>query len=217
MSAPIYSALMDWKYKHFRQQKVFAAPSDIAFEAVRAYLTDTLGWKIAETDNGLTGEGQCFTHRAMADFLFEPAANETKVFVDLRVERAGGSGFMLWDVGGYYNIQIRNWLEGIQWLIHQRLAGGEIQSAAPVPPTNKYSACVFNGCLGFIVVMFALWLVVNLICAIIGLLSGSLYLFGRGGTLVVHGIWARIISVLMLAAGVFIVSKIRGRRTERAM
>src|SRR5215471_15428706 len=207
---------MDWKYKHFHQEKVFAAPRDLVLEAVRGYVTQTLGWKIAETETELTGEGQCFLHRAIVNFRLDPAGSETKVIVDLQVARAGSSGFMLWDVGGYYNIQIRKWFEGIQWLIHQRLAGGEIQSAAPVPASNKYSACVFNGCLGFIVVMFALWLVVNLICAIIGLLTGSLYLFGRGGTLVVHGIWARIISVLILAAGAFIVWKMLGRRRERA-
>ena len=207
---------MDWKYKHFHQEKVFAAPRDLVLEAVRAYLADTLGWKIAATDGGLTGEGQCFTHRAIANFSVAPSANETKVIVDLQVERAGGSGFMLWDVGGYYNIQIRKWFEGIQWLTHQRLAGADIQSAAPVVVPNKYGACAFNGCLGFIVAMFVLWFVVNLICAIVGLFTGTLYLFGRGGTLVVHGLWARIISTLILAAGVFIVWKMLGRRTERA-
>jgi hypothetical protein len=208
---------MDWKYKHFHQEKVFAAPPDLVFETVRGYVTDTLGWKIAETDQGLTGEGQCFLHRAIASFRVEPAANATKLIIVLQVERAGSSGFMLWDVGGYYNIQIRKWFEGIQWLIHQRLAGGEIQSAAPVPATNKFGACVFNGCLVFIVAGVALWFTVNLISAMIGLLTGTLYLFGRGGTVVVHGIWARIVSALILALGVFIVWKMMRKRTERKL
>jgi hypothetical protein len=146
-----------------------------------------------------------------------PAANETKVIVDLQVERAGSSGFMLWDVGGYYNIQIRKWFEGIQWLIHQQIAGAEIQPAAPVPSTNKFGACVFNGCLVFIVAGFALWFTVNLICAIIGLFTGTLYLFGRGGTVVVHGIWARIIAALILGLGVFIVWKMMGKRPVRKL
>src|SRR5215471_11588165 len=207
---------MDWKYKHFHQEKVFAAPPDLVHEAVRGYVTQTLGWKIAETETELTGEGQCFLHRAMVSFRLDPAGNETKLIADLQVERAGSSGFMLWDVGGYYKIQICKWFEGIQWLIHQRLAGGEIQSAAPVPTTNRSSACVFNGCLVFIVAMFALWFVVNVICAIIGLFTGTLYLWGRGGTLVLHGIWARIISALILAAGAFIVWKMFRKRRERA-
>jgi len=207
---------MDWKYKHFHQEKVFAAPPELVLEAVRSYVTDTLGWKIAETAQGLTGEGQCFLHRAIVNFRLDPSASETRVIVDLQVERAGSSGFMLWDVGGYYNIQIRKWFEGIQTSIHQRLAGGEIQAAAPVPATNRYGACIFNGCLVFIVAMFALWFVVNVICAIIGLSTGTLYLWGRGGMLVVHGIWARIISALILAAGAFIVWKMLGRRRERA-
>jgi hypothetical protein len=124
---------------------------------------------------------------------------------------------MLWDVGGYYNIQIRKWFEGIQWLIHQRLAGGETQSAAPIPATNKFGACVFNGCLVFIVAGFALWFAVNLICAIIGLFTGTLYLFGKGGTVVVHGIWARIIAALILGLAVFIVWKLMRKRTGRKL
>jgi hypothetical protein len=206
---------MDWKYKHFHQEKAFAAPPDLVLEAVRSYVADTLGWKIADGDPGLTAEGQCFLHRAMVKFRLEPVPNETKVIVDLQVERAGSSGFMLWDIGGYYNIQIRKWFEGIEWLIHQRVAGGELQSAPPVPATNRFGACIFNGCLAFIVVMFALWLAVNLICAMIGLATGTLYLWGKGGTIVVHGIWARIISALILAAGAFIVWKMLGRRKGR--
>ena len=30
-------------------------------------------------------------------------------------------GFMLVDVGGYYSIQIRKWLDGIQWTLTQKL------------------------------------------------------------------------------------------------
>jgi hypothetical protein len=35
------------------------------------------------------------------------------------VERAGPTGFMLFDVGGYYNIQIRKWLDAIQSAIQR--------------------------------------------------------------------------------------------------
>jgi hypothetical protein len=206
---------MDWKYKHFHQETAVRAPRDVVFEAARKYLADTLGWKITETAEGLAGEGRSALHRAIVNFQFNPAGNDTKVILDLQVERAGVSGFMLWDVGGYYNIQIRKWFEGIQWLAHQQLAGAETQIAPPVPTTNKYGACAFNGCIVFIVAMFGLWFVVNLICAMVGLFTGTLYLWGRGGTLVVHGILARIISALILAVAVFIVWKMIGKRTAQ--
>jgi hypothetical protein len=69
---------------------------------------------------------------------------------------------------------------------------------------NKPSAYIFNGCLVFIVVMFALYFLITFICAVVGLLTGNLYLLGRGGTLALHGIWARILSALILLFGVFL-------------
>ncbi|HEY3104149.1 MAG TPA: hypothetical protein VGJ69_11185 [Pyrinomonadaceae bacterium] len=36
---------MDWKYKHFRQERVFPASRDVVTEAARAYMAESLGWK----------------------------------------------------------------------------------------------------------------------------------------------------------------------------
>ncbi|HEY8204987.1 MAG TPA: hypothetical protein VIF81_09695 [Pyrinomonadaceae bacterium] len=133
--------------------------------------------------------------------------------LELLVERAGVSGFMLFDVGGYYNIQIRKWLDGIQWHIHQNFTSGQPQSPTPpMPQSNKGAACLFNGCLGFIVVMFGLSFIVALICAVVGLITGHLYLLGRGGTLVIEGILARIVSALILLVGVWIVWRLKKQR-----
>jgi len=82
------------------------------------------------------------------------------------------------------------------------------------PAGNKAAVFLFNGCLVFIVVMFALWFLVNFIAAVIGLVTGTLYLWGRGGTLVVHGIWARIVSVLILLFGVWIGWRIQRQRSK---
>ena len=126
--------------------------------------------------------------------------------MELLVERAGWRGFMLFDVGGYYNIQIRKWLDGIQWSLHQKLTGTHDESTNPlVLARNKPSAYIFNACLVLIVVTFALYFLITFICAVVGLLTGNLYLWGRGGTLVVHGIAARIVSALILIFGAFIV------------
>jgi hypothetical protein len=196
---------------------VFAAPRDVVLDAARTYFTESLGWKISDTADGFTGEGYSFMHRSIANFAIQPAAAGTKVVIDLQVERAGGAGFMLFDVGGYYTIQIRKWFDGIQWFVHQKQTGQDSSAGPPLTAHNKTTACVFNGCLAFIIVMFGLWLLVNLICAIAGLITGNLYLLGRGGTIELHGSWARILSAAILALGLFIVWKMRAKRTQRIM
>ena len=210
---------MDWKYKHFHQERVFPAPRDLVTEAARTFMADSLGWQITNTTEGFTAEGYSFSHRAIANLRIQtaagPASSEsgTKVAIELLVERSGWRGFMLFDVGGYYNIQIRKWLDGIQWSIHQKLTGTRDESTNPlVLAQNKPAAYIFNGCLVFIVVMFALYFLVTFICAVVGLITGNLYLLGRGGTLAIHGIWGRIVSALILMFGAFVVWRIKRRR-----
>ncbi len=195
---------MDWKYKHFHQARVFAAPRDPLLEAARAFMRESLGWRVADTSDGFTAEGYSFSHRAIAHLHIQSAAGGTSVALELLVQRAGSTGFMLFDVGGYYNIQIRKWLDGIQWSIHQRLTGAHDESLNPlVLAENKPAARIFNGCLVFIVVTFALYFLVTFISAVVGLLTGHLFLLGRG-SLIVHGIWARIVSALILLFGAFL-------------
>ena len=210
---------MDWKYKHFHQERVFPAPRDLVTEAARTFMADSLGWQITNTTDGFTAEGYSFSHRASANLRIQtaagPASSEsgTKVAIELLVERSGWRGFMLFDVGGYYNIQIRKWLDGIQWSIHQKLTGTRDESTNPlVLAQNKAAAYSFNGCLVFIVVMFALYFLVTFICAVVGLITGNLYLLGRGGTLAIHGTWGRIFSALILMFGAFVVWRIKRRR-----
>jgi len=203
---------MDWKYKHFHQERVFLAPRDVVYESARAFMTESLGWQITDTPDGFTAEGYSFSHRGIANLHIQSAGGGTKVVVELLVERAGWRGFMLFDVGGYYNIQIRKWLDGVQWSLHQKLTGSHDESTNPlVLAANKPAAYIFNGCLLFIVVMFALYFLITFICAAVGLLTGHLYLWGRGGTLVVHGILARIVSALILMFGAFLAWRIWGK------
>jgi hypothetical protein len=203
---------MDWKYKHFHQVRVFPDERELVVESARAFMADSIGWKITDTPEGFTAEGYSFLHRSIAHFQIQPipASRETSVTVELLVERASGRGFMLFDVGGYYNIQIRKWLDGIQWMRHQKLTGQPDETANPlVLAANKPSAYIFNGCLVFIVVMIALYFLVTFICALVGLFTGHLYLFGRGGTLEIQGTAARIVSALILMFGAFLVWRIK--------
>ncbi|MDQ2974473.1 MAG: hypothetical protein M3R69_03560 [Acidobacteriota bacterium] len=210
---------MDWKYKHFHQERVFQASRADAFEAARKFMGESLGWQLTDTPEGFSAVGYSFRHRAIANLHIEPAAggalseSGTRVAVELLVERAGWRGFMLVDAGGYYNIQIRKWLDGVQWSLYQKLTGSHDESTNPlVLAANKPSAYISNGCLAFIVVMFALYSLVTIICALVGLLTGHLYLWGRGGTLAIHGIRARIVSALILLFGAFLVWRIKRKR-----
>ena|SRR2546427_6635282 len=204
---------MDWKYKHFHQERVFPASRDVVTEAARSFMGESLGWQITDTTEGFTAQGYSFSHQATANLRIQSAAGGTKVAIELLVQRAGASGFMLFDVGGYYNIQIRKWFDGIQWSIHQKLTSGQDQSTGPpLPASNKAAACLFNGCLMFIVAMFALYFLVTFICAVVGLITGNLYLLGRGGTLAIHGTWGRIVSALILMFGAFLAWRIKRKR-----
>jgi hypothetical protein len=200
---------MDWKYKHFHQARVFAAPRDDVFEAARTFMADSLGWQVTDTPQGLTASGYSFIHRAIANFQFQSTADGTKVDLELLVDRVGWRGFMLFDVGGYYNMQVRKWLDGIQWALHQKLTGSRDESQNPlVLAQQKPAAHIFNGCLMFIVVMFTLYFVVTFISAVVGLLTGNLYLIGRG-SLTVHGMGARILSALILAFAAFLAWRVK--------
>ncbi len=204
---------MDWKYKHFHQERVFPAPRDVVTQAARTFMRESLGWKITETPDGFTAEGVSFSHKAIAHLQFQSVGDGTRVAIELLVERAGWRGYMLFDVGGYYQIQIRKWLDGIQWSIHQRLTGTHDESTNPlVLAENKPAAYIFNGCLMFIVAMFGLYFLVTFICAVVGLITGTLDLWGRGGTLVIHGILARIVSALILFCAAFVVRRVKRKR-----
>jgi hypothetical protein len=200
---------MDWKYKHFHQERVFPAPRDLVMEAARTFMGESLGWQITDTPDGFNAQGYSFSHRAIANLHIQTAAAGTKVAIELLVERASSQGFMLFDVGGYYSIQMRKWLDGIQWAIHQKLTGTHDESSNPLVLAAKTPAAyIFNGCLLFIFVTFALYVLVTFISAVVGLLTGNLLLLGRD-YLIVHGIWARILSALILMFGTFIAWRIK--------
>src|SRR5262249_6329672 len=208
---------MDWKYKHFHEERVFPAPRDSVLAAAHAFMSDTLGWQITDTPEGLTAQGDSFAHRAIAHLQVQTTGGGTKVAAELLVERAGATGFMLFDVGGDYSIRLRKWLDSIPWAIHQKhTTSPEVSSNPLVTAQNKTTARLFHGCLVFIFAMFALWLVVTLISAVVGVVTGTLYLWGRGGTLVVHGISARIISAIILLLGAWIGWRIKAQRVRAA-
>lgn len=208
---------MDWKNKRFDREAVFHAQHDLVLEAARSFAAESLvGWQITETADGFEARGGSASHAATAEFRIEPAPFGTKVFVTLLVERAGPLGFMLFDVGGYYDGQMRKWLEGIQRHLHQSLTSATSRES-PEPgrqaiPKAAGARPLYVGC---IVALFVFPIFLFCISAVVGLLTGHLYLVGRrGGT--IHGPWARIISGIFLTLVVLIgVRMLKTRRKAR--
>lgn len=204
---------MDFKHKHFHQQRLYPAPREEVFDAARAVMTESVGWMITkETSEGFTAEGSSFGHAGIANLRFGSGGSATTANVELLVERAGFSGFMLFDVGGYYNIQIRKWLDAIQASLHQQATGQAPPTPAPLQPPNKSAACIFHGCLLLIAIAFGLYALVTAVGAVIGLVTGNLFLIGRNGNLTVHGPAARAISAVILGFGAWIVWRIFKKR-----
>ena len=213
---------MDFKYKHFHQQRIYSAAREEVFAAGRGVMTQSVGWTITkETSDGFTAEGSSFGHAGIAHVTTRSSAAGTVVDVELRVERAGVTGFMLFDVGGYYNIQIRKWLDAIQASLHQQASGQPLMTtappAAPLQSRNKTAACAFNGCLILIAITFGVYFIVTFICAVIGITTGNLLLIGRGGDLRVHGIAARVISAAILLFGAWLVWQVMKKSRARSV
>jgi hypothetical protein len=210
---------MDFKYKHFHQQRLFSASREEIFDRARAVMAESVGWTIAQdTSEGLTAQGSSFGHAGIANIQIRSASGGTLVDVELRVERAGFSGFMLFDVGGYYNIQIRKWLDAIQASLHQQETTGQATPGAPpLQSPNKTGARIFHGCLLLIVIGFGLYLLATVIEAVIGLTTGNLLLVGRSGTLTVHGPAARMLSAVILLFGAWIVWRVMKKPRARSM
>jgi len=210
---------MDFKYKHFHQQRLYPAARVEVFDSARAVMTQSVGWTLTnETSSGFVAQGSSFGHAGSANIQIRSASGGTLVDVELRVERAGFSGFMLFDVGGYYNIQIRKWLDAIQASLHQQETTGQaVPGAPPLRSPNKTGARIFHGCLLLIVIGFGLYLLATVIEAVIGLTTGNLLLVGRSGTLTVHGPAARMLSAVILLFGAWIVWRVMKKPRARSM
>lgn len=209
---------MDFKYKHFHQQRLYPASRAEVFDCARAVMVESVGWAVTdEMLEGFTAQGSSFGHAGIANIQIHSTGGGTLVDVELRVARAGFSGFMLFDVGGYYNIQIRKWLDAIQASLHQQATGQALPTAAPLQPRNKMAACAFNGCLGLIVISVGIYFLVTFIEAVVGLTTGNLFLIGRSGNINVHGVAARVISALILLFGAWIVWRIIKKSRARSV
>ena len=161
---------MDWKYKHFNQAAVFNAFGGTVLEAARAVVAESLGG-ITDTAEGFVARGRSGWHPAIATVRVMPAPSGTQVAVELLVQRAAGRGYMLFDVGGYYNGQIDKWFLGIS----QRLGNAQGQTLVSKTTSNtKLRQGCLAGCLVYLVLGACLTIfAIPLDRALLGQSSGS--------------------------------------------
>jgi hypothetical protein len=140
--------LMDWKYKHFNQEAIFKASHASLIDAARAVVAESLGG-IEDTTDGFVARGFGALHAETATFRITPTPDGTKVAVELLVERAAMRGYMLVDVGGYYNGQIDKWFSAIS----QRLGGTQEQIlVSKTTSSSKVQQGCLAGCLVYLIV-----------------------------------------------------------------
>jgi hypothetical protein len=215
---------MDWKYKHFAQEVVFQAKPETVHAAVRAFAGAWLAdWKVSETLDGIEAKGRSGGHIATAKFRIEPTpGGGTKVAVALQVERASYLGFVLADSGGYYNQQIYKWLQAVSWRIQERLTpatqsedqpGQALPAEPPIPEPSRGRTPLMGCLIVFVLLPFCLWAA----AALVGLLTGTLYIPGRRNFgITIHGPLARILSVIMMGLfGWMVLRVLRPKKRDR--
>lgn len=140
--------LMDWKYKHFKQEAVFRASRQDVLEAARLSAAESLE-QVADTADGFIARGYLAWHPAIATFILTSTGDETRLAVELLVERAAMRSYMLVDVGGYYNGLIDKWFSGIT----KRLAGAQEQVLVSKTTSNyRLRQGLLTGCLVYLIV-----------------------------------------------------------------
>lgn len=139
---------MDWKFKHFNHEAIFKASHESVLETARVIVGESLG-EIEDTTDGFKAQGYGAWHPEFVTFHVTPTQDGTKVSVELLVERAAMRGYMLVDVGGYYNGQIDKWFSSIV----QRLGSNQEQILISKTTSNVrfQRGCLF-GCLVYILV-----------------------------------------------------------------
>ncbi|HEX8990213.1 MAG TPA: hypothetical protein VF784_00915 [Anaerolineales bacterium] len=181
---------MDAKYKHFNQEATFKALPSTVLEAAREVAAQSFA-AIEGTADGFVASGPSAWHAATATFRVTSAPEGARVAVELLVERAAMRGYMLIDVGGYYDGQIDKWFAGIA----QRLGGdqGQVLVRKTTSGVRTRQGCM-AGCL--------VWLIVGTCLGIASFpLDQSLFAKASG---TVPGPFSLLASLLALLAGVVV-------------
>ena len=137
---------MDWKYKHFNQQALFNVRNESVLEAARAVVGESLG-RIEDVAGGFAAHGYMGWHKVTATLSVAATSPGTQLAIELLVERATMRGYMLVDIGGYYDGQIDKWFSGIA----QRLGGTTVLVSKTTGNVKVRRGC-FTACLVYLIV-----------------------------------------------------------------
>lgn len=103
---------MDWKFKHFRHAAIFSATPQSVLEAARLVTAESFGVP-ENTSDGFVARGRSGWHAATATFHVTAAPDGTELAVELQVQRWGYGGYMLFDIGGFYDGRIDRWFSAV--------------------------------------------------------------------------------------------------------
>ena len=196
----------------FSGSRTFPIPLDELRTVVKSVLQNA-GWSyqmpaddefVAQTPNSGWSWGEEFRARIFPD---------GKIQV---VSKCHGYRPQLIDFGKNKS-NVESFFAQVQHAIAQGAISGSVTQPGPTTrakaPANKVGS-IFIGCT---LTLFLFGLLMYLLFAVIGLLTGSLFLPGRGSGITLHGIWARIVSGVILLGFTWIaVLVFRKRRRKRS-
>jgi hypothetical protein len=105
---------MDWENKHFPQETALTAPRAKVAEALRPFAERALpDWSVTQLPDGLDASGRSGFHHAEAHLRLADAPEGTRVVIELQVRRRNATGYMLFDLAGYYDALLRKWLHAL--------------------------------------------------------------------------------------------------------
>jgi hypothetical protein len=198
----------------FSESRTFPIPLDELRTVVKSVL-EKAGWSyqllsddefVAQTPNSGWSWGEEFRARIFPD---------GKIRV---VSKCHGYRPQLIDFGKNRN-NVELFFAQVQHTIAQGAISDPATEPGPItqaksPSANKVGS-IFIGCT---LTVFLLGLLVYLLFAVIGLLTGTLFMPGRGQGITLHGMWARIVSALILLGFawllVLVLRKGRRKRSE---
>jgi hypothetical protein len=138
---------VDWKYKHFNHQAVFNGRDRNVLEVARAVVAESLG-AVEEIPGGFVAHGYMGGHKVSATVSVAATTTGVQLAVELLAERATMRGYMLVDIGGYYDGQVDTWFSRLA----ERLGGAPVL----ISKTTRHVR-VRRGCLTALLV----WLIVG--------------------------------------------------------
>lgn len=205
---------MDWKYRYFNQEALFQADPAIVHKALGAFAKEWLSdWDVEETPDGLEARSRSAFRKATGRFRIDPAPGGTKVAVRLQVDRAVSLGLMVFDFGHYFDSLTRKWLKGLSWWIQQEQSAadhteGPSGKAKPdVPPIPKPDP-PSDRLMGWVTLLVVLVTSAYAIIALVGLVTGNLYVPGSEGGATIHQLWARILGAIYLVFFVWMIQRL---------